>query len=289
MLYLWATTLLWAFSFSFIGVYLAGQVDSYFAVVTRIGLAALVFLPFLLRYKTEPKIAVQIMAIGAIQLGLMYLFYYHSFLLLSVPEILVFTIFTPVYITLLNDVFSKSFHLRYLLGALIAILGAAIIRWDNLSSDFWLGFLIVQGSNLCFASGQVLYKYRLAHWPNPVKPPQFYFFGWFYLGALAVAVPAWLFFGQANYPTSITQWSVLLWLGIVASGLGYFMWNYGATKVNTGQLATMNNMLIPAGLLVNLVIWNHNTDLIRLLCGSGIILLALWLVESKHGQQPSNA
>ena len=33
MALLWAITLLWAFSFSLIGVYLAGQVDSYFAVL----------------------------------------------------------------------------------------------------------------------------------------------------------------------------------------------------------------------------------------------------------------
>src|SRR5690554_7989247 len=90
MLFLWLTTLLWAFSFSFIGVYLAGQVDSYFSVFTRTALALLVFLPFLVRYRTSPKIALQMMLIGALQLGLMYLFYYHSFLLLTVPEILVF-------------------------------------------------------------------------------------------------------------------------------------------------------------------------------------------------------
>jgi drug/metabolite transporter (DMT)-like permease len=45
MPYLVAVTLLWAFSFSLIGEYLAGQVDSYFAVLTRIVIAGLVFLP----------------------------------------------------------------------------------------------------------------------------------------------------------------------------------------------------------------------------------------------------
>jgi drug/metabolite transporter (DMT)-like permease len=39
------TTILWAFSFSLIGEYLAGHVDSYFSVLMRVGLAALVFLP----------------------------------------------------------------------------------------------------------------------------------------------------------------------------------------------------------------------------------------------------
>jgi hypothetical protein len=44
--YLFAVTLLWAFSFSLIGVYLAGQVDAWFSVLMRITLATLVFLPF---------------------------------------------------------------------------------------------------------------------------------------------------------------------------------------------------------------------------------------------------
>ncbi|MEC8208516.1 MAG: EamA family transporter, partial [Pseudomonadota bacterium] len=44
MTYLFAVTLLWAFSFSLIGVYLAGQVDAWFSVLMRIGLATCVFL-----------------------------------------------------------------------------------------------------------------------------------------------------------------------------------------------------------------------------------------------------
>ncbi|MDP4534770.1 EamA family transporter [Alkalimonas collagenimarina] len=284
MAFLWAITLLWAFSFSLIGVYLAGQVDSYFAVLSRVALAALVFLPFLLRQKIAPTLAIQLMGIGAIQLGLMYLFYYQSFLLLSVPEVLIFTIFTPVYITLLHDLLEGRFHGRYLLSALLAIAGAAIMRWNSLNDDFWFGFLVVQGANLCFASGQVLYKYRLAHWPVATPPAHHTLFGWFYLGALLIALPAWLLLGQPQYPTTSLQWSILLWLGVVASGLGYYLWNRGATKVNSGQLAIMNNALIPAGLLVNLLIWNRDTDVLRLALGAGLMLVALWLV-SRHQQK----
>ena len=39
-------TVLWAFSFSLIGEFLAGQVDSDFAVLTRVLIASLIFLPF---------------------------------------------------------------------------------------------------------------------------------------------------------------------------------------------------------------------------------------------------
>ena len=113
MLYLIVVTGLWAFSFSLIGVYLAGQVDPWFAVLMRVGLAALIFLPFLRLTEVSKTLAIKLMAIGAVQLGLMYGFYYHSFLYLTVPEVLLFTVMTPVYITLINDVLERQFHLHF--------------------------------------------------------------------------------------------------------------------------------------------------------------------------------
>ena len=81
-------------------------------------------------------------------------------------------------------------------------------------------------------------------------------------------------------PTTTTQWGVLTYLGIIASGLGYFMWNKGACLVNAGTLASMNNLLVPLGLLVNLVIWNRDADLVKLALGGGIILLSLIFNET---------
>jgi len=274
MTYLWIVTLLWAFSFSLIGEYLSGHVDNYFAVMSRILLATVLFLPFLLRFRVKMSLALKLMAIGSIQLGCMYLFYYQSFLLLTVPEVLVFTIFTPIYVSLIYDVLARRFHPGYLVSALVAIMGAAIIRYSQLGNDFWQGFLVVQASNVCFAAGQVSYK-RLLEIEN--IPQQHRHFGWFYVGALAITLPAWLLFGGENYPTEPHQWGIILWLGIVASGLGYYLWNVGATKVNSGLLAVMNNLLIPAGLLVNLLIWHQDTNLLRLAIGSVALVLALWI------------
>ncbi len=39
----------------------------------------------------------------------------------------------------------------------------------------------------------------------------------------------------------------VVFLGVVASGIGYFMWNYGATQVDAGTLGIMNNMHVPPG------------------------------------------
>lgn len=274
MPYLIGITCLWAFSFSLIGVYLAGQVDSYFAVLTRVVLAALVFLPMLRRIPFA--LAAKLMALGAIQLGLMYVFYYRSFLLLSVPEVLIFTILTPVYVTLIHDLMQGRFSYRYLVSAVLAVIGAAIIRYNGIGSQVLVGFFVVQGANICFAMGQVGYKIVIER--NPLNVPQRAVFGYFYLGALVVATLAWFLFGNsAKLPTTGLQWGILVYLGVIASGLGYFLWNKGATLVDAGTLAIMNNALVPAGLIVNLLIWNRDANLLRLSVGGAVLLLSLFV------------
>jgi len=285
MSYLVSITILWAFSFSLIGVYLAGQVDAYFSVLTRVTLATLIFLPFI---RPIPlPLAIKMMALGAIQLGCMYAFFYHSFLLLSVPEVLVFTILTPVYVTLIFDLIQRRFTGRYLITAAIAVLGAAIIRYSAIGDGVFAGFLVVQGANICFALGQVGYKILMER--EQTDLPQRSLFGYFYLGALVVTLVTWILFGNpAKLPTTSVQWGILLYLGLVASGLGYFFWNKGATKVDSGILAIMNNALVPAGLIVNLLIWNREANLTRLALGGAVIVLSLLLHQYWGKQQTPN-
>lgn len=287
MIYLFGTTLLWAFSFSLIGVYLAGQVDAWFSVLMRVALAMVVFLPFLKFRSVKKSLALKLMAVGAVQLGVMYGFYYQSFLFLTVPEVLLFTVMTPLFVTLLNDALEKRFNGWFFVAALIAILGAVAIRYDGISSDFVIGFFIVQAANLCFASGQVFYKRVMANEPSL---SQHTVFGFFFIGAFIVAVLSFLIFGDmSKLPQTNLQWGILTYLGVVASGLGYFAWNKGATLVNVGALAVMNNLLIPAGILVNVVIWNRDADIVRLSVGAAIILLALVINQKMFAKKAITA
>jgi len=286
MTYLFVITILWAFSFSLIGVYLAGQVDAWFSVFMRVALAMCVFLPFL-KFRAVPGgLALKLMAIGAIQLGLMYSFYYHSFLYLTVPEVLLFTVMTPIFVTLLNDALDRRFNARFFIVSVIAILGAVAIRYDGINSGFLTGFFIVQGANVCFASGQVLYKRLMAHHADI---PQHTVFGYFFIGAFMVAAICFVAFGDmSKLPTTPIQWGIITYLGVVASGIGYFAWDKGATQVNVGSLAVMNNLLIPAGIIVNVVIWNRDADILRLSIGAGIILLAL-IINERFADQSRKA
>lgn len=275
MNYLILVTFIWAFSFSFIGEVLAGQVDSYFAVLIRVLLASLVFLPFTRFRGIKTKLKLQIMLIGTIQIGLMYIFLYKSFLFLSVPEVVLFTVFTPIYVTLFYDGLKKQFKPLYLISTGLAVLGAYIIRYQNISEDFIIGFLMVQGASICFALGQSSYK-KVMEVHKEIRQRDV--FGYFHFGALIVSFISFILFANPEkLSPSLTQWGVLIWLGVVASGLGYFLWNKGACQVDSGVLAIMNNALVPAGILVNLIIWEKTSNYFLLSLGSIVIALSLYL------------
>lgn len=276
MPYLLTVTVLWAFSFSLIGVYLAGQVDSDFAVLVRIAIAALIFVP-LMRWRALPRrLLGGLWLAGALQFGVTYLCLYRSFAVLSVQEVLLFTVLTPIYVTLLDDALARRFNPWALLAAGVAVGGGILIRFQRLEGDYLFGFILLQIANAAFAAGQVLCRQLLIRYPT--EEPLHRLFGHFFLGAMLLALPSFLLFGNpARLPQTAVQWGVLLWMGVFATALGMFWWVKGSTRVDAGTLAIINELHVPAGLLVNVLIWNRDADLPRLAAGGGIILLSLWL------------
>lgn len=267
-------TCIWAFSFSLIGEFLRG-IDSAYLAFLRVSLALICFLPFMKFRGVNPALALKICAVGAVQIGVMYIFYYRSFAYLKVYEVALFTIFTPFYVTLLYDALKLRFRALYLFSVAVAVLGALVIKFGTINSEFLTGFLLVQGANLCFGLGQSAYKFMLErHGFSEQKE----LFGYFFVGATAVTAIAAIVLGDfSKFNPSFSQGAVIVYLGTVASALGYFLWNKGACEVDSGVLAIMNNALIPAAIVVNLVFWQKDADLARLLAGSALIYVSLIL------------
>ena len=276
MPYLILVTLLWAFSFSLIGEYIAGQVDSDFAVLLRVVIAAAVFVPFT-RWRGLPwRLASGLWLAGALQFGVTYLALYRSFTVLTVPEVLLFTVLTPIYITLLDDGLARRFNPWSLVAAAVAVTGGVIIRFHRIEGEYLIGFLLLQLANLSFAAGQVLCRRLLARYPTEL--PLYRFFGHFFLGAMVLVIPSFLLFGDlTRLPQTAGQWGVLVYMGLFATALGMYGWVRGSTQVDAGTLAIMNELHVPAGLIVNLLFWNRHASLQTLALGGTVILFSLWV------------
>lgn len=273
MIFLLAVSLLWAFSFGLIETHLS-SLDSNLVAFMRLALSLAVFLPFLRPRAVPLRTAGWLVACGALQFGIMYAAYIAAYGYLRAYEVALFTILTPLYVTLLNDAFQGRFDKRNLEAALMAVVGTGVVVFEDVHrSGLLAGFLLVQIANLCFALGQVWYR-RLVTDPGPGTDAGI--FAWLYLGAALVTAPLGLA-GAGGLPDlTAVQWLVLGYLGVVASGLGFFLWNVGARRVNAGMLAVFNNLKIPLGIAVALIVFGESTDLPQLMLGGVVILLGLW-------------
>ena len=275
MAMLLAASFIWAFSFGLIKNYLGG-LDAGFISAVRLALSFLLFLPLLRPRLTPPSLAARLLALGAMQFGLMYVFYTQSFRYLAAHQVALFTVLTPLYVAAAADLLEGRLRPLHLWTALMAAAGSAVIVYAGMGGAGLLaGFLLVQASNLCFALGQVLYR-RLAPPARGWRDRDA--FAWLYLGGAAAAALAMLLSSAPPLPAlGGGQWLVLAYLGLLASGVGFFLWNVGALGVSAGMLAVFNNVKIPLAILVSLVFFGEQADLPRLGLGGALILAALAL------------
>jgi len=277
MNYLIIVSLIWAFSFGLIKGNLAG-LDASFVAFARLLLSFIFFAVFLTIKQFSLKQIWQLLTIGAVQFGLMYIFYIYSYGYLQAWQIALFTIFTPLYVTLLNDISNRTFNLKFLLAAFLSIIGSAIIVFtEGENLQLTIGFILMQISNLCFAAGQVYYKKIRASFKE-IK--DHVLFAWIYFGAFLVSLINSLVMTDFSALTlSQTQLYTLIYLGIVASGICFFLWNMGATKVNGGTLAVFNNLKVPLGVAVSIFVFNETGDLTKMIAGGIVIGVALYISE----------
>ena len=273
MIYLIIVSIIWALSFSIIKGTLT-SIDSNLVSFIRLGISFLVFLPFLKFKKINKKLIGQFIFIGFIQYGLMYVSYIYSYQFLEANQVAILTIFTPIFIVLIYDLWEKSVRIIHLISALLAVVGAGIIIYsDKTSVGVWKGIVLIQISNLCFAFGQVYFK-KILEKNADIKPIQI--FSFLYFGAIIISGLFSLTFTDFSTITiSANQWLSLIYLGIVASGIGFFLWNVGVTKVEAGSLAVLNNLKIPLAILFAFILLDESIDLIKLTVGSVIIVIAL--------------
>ncbi len=277
MIYLILVSIIWALSFSLIKGNLT-TIDSNLVSFIRLGISFLIFLPFLKLKNINKKLIIKFIFIGFIQYGLMYVTYIYAYKFLEAYQIAILTIFTPIFIVIIYDLWERDLRVLHLLSALLAVVGAGIIIYSNkLTTGVWIGILLMQVSNLCFAFGQVYFKKTIEKNSN-VKPLQI--FSLLYFGATIVAGLFSLTFTDYNSVSiSASQWLSLLYLGVIASGVGFFLWNIGVTKVEVGSLAVLNNLKIPLAVLFTFIILGESMDLVKLIVGSIIIFGAFLLTR----------
>jgi len=275
MILLLIVSFIWAFSFGLIkGL---GDLDPTAVAVLRLGVSLALFAPLFRAGRMPPLQMLRLAAIGAVQFGAVYVFYLRAYAHLHAYEVALFTITTPIFVALIDARVGGRWRARYLAAAALSVAGAATVLWTAISdTGVVLGFILVQLSNACFAAGQVAWRGERRRLPQSSSDASV--FGLLYAGALLLTVAVSLFTTQWNaFHAGLGQWATILYLGAVASGIGFFLWNVGATRVNVGSLAAFNNAKIPLGIACSLLVFGESANIPRLLAGALLMAIGVWV------------
>ncbi len=277
MAYLIAISILWSFSFGIIKYGLAG-IDSSFISFAR-NVIALTFFSSVTIYNIKKfSFDLKLVGIGALQFGLMYIFYIESYQYLPAYLIATFTITTPIYVVLASKYLNgNSLNRNGIYAILFVIIGSYLMRFNSLNlKDYMLGFVLIQCANIFFATGQILFK----KWNDKNKDKDIvHNFSQLFFGATLIT--SIFYFLGSSESAILTQSNLfsLLFLGIISSGIGFLMWNIGATKVSAEKLAIMNNAVIPIAIFNSYLIFGEEINFILFFPGLIFFYLAFKLIS----------
>ncbi len=280
MLFLVTASLIWAFSFGLIKSF-AGGIDPFVLGTARTGIAALFFLPWFTgkrSFQLSRQIMIKAMICGFLQIGLMYGPYLLSFRYLKSHEVALFTMTTPVWMALIIATEKRRLTWTMILAAALATAGGVIAAGGATTPDpAVFGIILVQISNILFSLGLVLWT----RWIEPADHSQSALMFPFFLGAFVASTFLALILATDIKPFTSQEALIAIYLGVFASGLGFFLWNKGALRVGPVVLGAANNIKLPIAVLVSLTVFGESTNLINLSVGGVLILFAIWIASKR--------
>lgn len=272
MISLILATIFFSISFGLIKANLA-TLDPNLVSFLRLFFASMIFLPVFILKKNNvtKKDFIQALLIGTIQFGLMFIFYIQAFKFLKGSEIALLTTSTPFFVLLISSIYSKKIDFIQILLVAIAIFGGFFVVFRENSLNFAiLGIVFMELSNLSFALGQILWKKQIDSSSSALMFPA-------YFGACLLALfSSFLFSKTEIIKITNIQWFSILYLAIIPTGIGFWLWNMGAKKVSETTLSVMNNLKIPIGAIFAILFFKESVKFENFTIGLLLILIAIF-------------
>jgi len=189
---------------------------------------------------------------------------------------------TPAFVIVLLLLFRKQFPgWQRLLGVVIAFGGAAIVLVDrgaSLAPSQTLGNAMVLGASISWAGFTVVGRPIIAKY-GPIYATALTFFIGF-----ALYLPLWAVIPVHDPAVALwdatwaATWFQLFYLGVITSGVGYGLWYYALSKLDSGRVAVFNNLQpIITSVLALLIFGTEPTSLF--LIGGVIALVGVVITQ----------
>lgn len=205
---------------------------------------------FLIRHdrwkRVDPSDVWLILALGLVNLPINQLLFIWGVSYTTPPNASLAYALTPAFVlALVVFVHRQRISPRKMLGVVIAFIGASIVLVDrgaDITGGQSLGNVMVLLASFSWAAF-TLYGQRIVERYGPVQAIAMTFFA-----GLILYVPVWLL---VPVDTSLAPlvgqgagalWWQLFYLGVITSGIGYALWYFALSRLDSGKVAVFNNL-----------------------------------------------
>jgi drug/metabolite transporter (DMT)-like permease len=161
--------------------------------------------------------------------------YFKAITLAPAIEVSLLAYLWPLLIVLLSSFLpGESFKLRYVVGAIVALVGCWLLIGMNSNGFTWKyvnGYLMAVMCALIWSSYSVLSRLVQAVPTDAV--------GWFCGVTALLAFICHLLWEETLWPSDTVAWLCILGLGLGPVGLAFFTWDYGVKHGNIQLLGTL--------------------------------------------------
>ncbi|EGG94565.1 Permease of the drug/metabolite transporter (DMT) superfamily [gamma proteobacterium IMCC1989] len=173
-------------------------------------------------------------------IGIVGLFGYHfayfkAMTLAPAIEVSLLAYLWPLLIVLLSSLLpGESFRIRYVMGAMLALLGCWLLVSVNSNGFAWeylAGYMMAFMCALIWSSYSVLSRLIQAVPTDAV--------GWFCGVTALLALTCHLLWENTHWPDNTIAWLSIIGLGLGPVGIAFFTWDYGVKHGNIQLLGTL--------------------------------------------------
>lgn len=191
----------------------------------------------------------------------------------------------PMWTALLARMFLKDrLALMSWCGLLVALTGTIVVALQkgdvSANTEHLTGNLFILACAIAWAAGTVYSRPMLTQ----ISPMQLSGF------AAAMSLPLHLYLGfsngRADLPAlqSVNLWLILLYSGVLSTGLALPMWSFGVRHAGPAHAAIMQNM-VPVIAIIAAWLTRGETATVPQLVGGGLILIGLFVMRRGRSQR----
>ena len=221
--------------------------------------------------------------LGLIGISLMYILENFAIKFTTTSQVAIIMNADPILIALLAYFFiGEKFNARKIFGIIIGFIGVSLVVFNEadfialFKSQSFLGNILALAASLTWAIYTIMIKKKIEQYGTLTVTTISSIFG-----AIFLFFAVFLFEGFPNIATfSLNSWILILYLGIIISGLNFYLWNYALKHFDASKVGMYWFLAPIIAVIIGIFFFKESLTLMMIL-GTILIFIGIYLTEKK--------